>query len=383
MTFTQNHNQSLISLISASQKYYDLDLKYAGKDFFLISDQQIQHDATLGLRVADLLHKAAEAWKKGGAFYDWPGWKVIPAKQREVDEKLFHHLPTYWRLDYTLSPEGVPQVFEIDSNPWGREFLVGLQESFGFDTTMADLWPHQNGLVVQSLTTCWDTLPYFLNKVGGTQIHVNDFHSDHLAYGLIERYFRFNYDTPDPDEMRLLQYALDHQVQIQPVPTSILSKLLFATVWDQTLEQEWHAVGLNLEAVRRVIPETHLLTNEWKEVVSGKRNEWVLKELHHSAEAGSRGVTIGPRQRANKWDQALRSAGPYSIITNYCAHSRSTLRFINHNQKTRTQSLDVIFRPFHGKDGEFLGGVYTAGVAGTRAGKIHGGHDMVFGLLQY
>lgn len=380
MTFTRT-NQDLLRQVSSA--YYDLELRYAGRDFFLISDQRTTHNATLGYLIAELLKKATKAWKKGAALYHWDGWQVIPAKQREVDEHLFQHLPTYWRLDYTLSPTGIPQVFEIDSNQWGREFLVGLQKCFGFETTMADLWPHKNGLVVQSLTTCWDTLPYFLKKVGGSQIHVRDFNSEHLEYGIIERYFRFNFDNPNSDEMKLLQYALDQKLRIQPVPTSILSKLLFATVWDSSLEEEWKSVGLNLDPIRQIIPETHLLTQEWKEAIAESRKKWVLKSLDHASEAGSRGVSVGCRQGAKQWRDQLQRAHPYSIVTAYTPHFQHPLTFINPNGKIDETNLDIIFRPFHGIDGKFLGGVYTAGVAGTHAGKIHGGHDMVFGLLDY
>ena len=370
------------ALLHMAEMFYPQNIRFNDTGTFRISDQIFYEDKTIGTWIYHFLTSAQKAWALGDKLYHWSGWKIIPPHMRELDKACFTQDIGFYRLDYTYNQDGVPQIFEIDANPWGREFVLGLEKSLGFEETIATRWPNQQPLVIQKMTTCWNSLSFFLNIVGGRQMMLEEFIQ---AYSTtcpdqVERYFRFNFDQMTSAEYTLYQWLLQGKITVYPNSSSLLSKLLFAALWDDDLKDEWLAVGTDLDQLRTIIPKTYIL-GSIIEYVRAHRKQWVIKDLDYEREAGSKGVFVGKRQSQSGWNTILETCTRYSIASQYTSHDQFQIRSIDEQRMITDDILDIVYRPFYWAD-QFLGGAYVAGVSGKRGGKLHGGADVTFGVMR-
>lgn len=370
------------ALLHMAEMFYPQNVRFNDTGTFRISDQIFYEDKTIGTWIYHFLTSAQKAWALGDKLYHWSGWKIIPSHMRELDKVCFTQDIGFYRLDYTYNQEGVPQIFEIDANPWGREFVLGLEKSLGFEETIATRWPNQQPLVIQKMTTCWNSLAFFLKEVGGTQMMGEDFIQEYSEFcpDQVERYFRFNFKQMTSAEYTLYQWLLQGKITVYPNSSSLLSKLLFAALWDEDLKDEWLAVGTDLDQLRTIIPKTYVLHSIIDHVRS-HRKQWVIKDLDYEREAGSKGVFVGKRQSQSGWNTILETCTRYSIASQYTSHDQFQIRSIDEQRMITDELLDIVYRPFYWAD-QFLGGAYVAGVSGKRGGKLHGGADVTFGVMR-
>ncbi|MEH2317010.1 hypothetical protein [Nostoc sp.] len=375
--------QEVIKRFQAIQKYKDdcnCSFNIGIKPLYLHTEI-----ATLTTFLQNFIDTLPRAWELG--LQRWPPFNQT-ALQSQLNQVGAYKIPRLMRVDFT-SLAGTPKVFEIEHNPSGLGIITVFQKAWGCESTLDNQYrthicDNTHFLLTQRDLDYYDAR-YFMQEAGGKSDQV------HLLSELKPEFFQQNklhfhrYFDPWKIEAEaesllktnlefLLQSWAEGQIEIDPHPNTLMSKLGLASIFSKT--NIWEQAGLNLQLAQTIIPEIRLLSEITEEIP--ERQQSVLKVLTPDQSYGSRGVTVGLYQRAQKWInllRELRASQTLAVVQRYVEHQKAILPFINNSGAIEEQELDILYRAFFFKNDTglaFAGGYYVGCAAGRKCGKISG-----------
>ncbi len=326
-----------------------------------------------------------KAWELG--LQRWPPFNQTPL-QSQLNQVGAAKIPRLMRVDFT-SVAGTPQVFEIEHNPSGLGIITLFQKVWGCESTLAQQYRTHICDNIHILLTEKDLDYYdarfFLQEMSGNpeQVHLlSELKPEFLQQNQLHfhRYF-------DPWKIEaeaeltlksnlelLLQSWVEGQIEIEPHPDILMSKLGLASIFSQT--SIWEQAGLYLEIAQTIIPEIKLLSEISEEIP--ERQKSVIKVLTPDQSYGSRGVKVGSYQRAQKWInlvRELRASHTLAVVQRQVEHQKAVLPFIDDSGVIQKEELDVLYRAFFlltDTGLTFAGGYYVGCAANTKSGKVSG-----------
>ncbi|MBD2409894.1 hypothetical protein FACHB389_11380 [Nostoc calcicola FACHB-389] len=375
--------QEIINKFQPIQKYKDdcnCSFNIGIKPLYL--DNEISILTTFLQNFIDALPKA---WELG--LQRWPSFNQTPL-QSQLNQIGAAKTPRLMRVDFT-SIAGTPQIFEIEHNPSGLGIITVFQKVWGCESTLAQQYRNHicdniHVLLTQKDLDYYDAR-FFMQEMSGNpdRVHLLDelkpefFQQNKLH---VHRYFdpwKIEAEAESPLKANLellLQYWVEGRIEIEPHPDILMSKLGLASIFSET--NIWEQAGLNLEIAQTIIPEIKLLSEVNEEIP--ERQKSVLKVLTPDQSYGSRGVTVGSYQRAQKWInlvRELRANHTLTVLQRQIEHQKVTLPFIDDSDAIQEQKLDVLYRAFFLRTDTgltFAGGYYVGCAANTKGGKVSG-----------
>ncbi|MFN6518608.1 MAG: hypothetical protein RMY29_029535 [Nostoc sp. CreGUA01] len=326
-----------------------------------------------------------KAWELG--LQRWPPFNQTPL-QSQLNQVGAAKTPRLMRVDFT-SLAGTPQVFEIEHNPSGLGIITLFQKVWGCKSTLAQQYRTHICDNIHILLTEKDLDYYdarfFLQEMSGKpeQVHLlSELKPEFLQQNQLHfhRYFdpwkiEAEAESPLKSNLKLLlQSWVEGQIEIEPHPDILMSKLGLASIFSQT--SIWEQAGLNLEIAQTIIPEIKLLSEISEEIP--ERQKSVIKVLTPDQSYGSRGVKVGSYQRAQKWInlvRELRASHTLAVVQRQVEHQKAILPFIDDSGVIQEEELDVLYRAFFlltDTGLTFAGGYYVGCAANTKSGKVSG-----------
>ncbi|MDZ8026020.1 MAG: hypothetical protein RMX97_15210 [Nostoc sp. DedQUE11] len=327
-----------------------------------------------------------KAWELG--LQRWPPFNQTPL-QSQLNQVGAAKIPRLMRVDFT-SVAGTPQVFEIEHNPSGLGIITLFQKVWGCESTLAQQYRTHicdriHVLLTQKDLDYYDAR-FFIQEMSGDsdqQVHLlGELKPEFLQQDKLHfhRYFdpwKIEAEADSPLKINLqllLQSWVEGQIEMEPHPELLMSKLGLASIFSET--SIWEQAGLNIEIAQTIIPEIRLLSEISEEIP--ERQKFVLKVLTPEQSYGSRGVTVGSYQRAQKWInlvRELRANHTLAVVQRQVEHQKVTLPFIDDSGVIKEEKLDVLYRAFFLRTDtglNFAGGYYVGSAANTKAGKVSG-----------
>ncbi|RCJ18347.1 hypothetical protein A6S26_28890 [Nostoc sp. ATCC 43529] len=326
-----------------------------------------------------------KAWDLG--LQRWPPFNQTPL-QSQLNQVGAAKIPRLMRVDFT-TVEGTPQVFEIEHNPSGLGIITLFQKVWGCESTLAQQYRTHicdriHFLLTQKDLDYYDA-QFFVQEMSGNpdQVHLlGELKPEFLQQDKLHfhRYFdpwKIEAEAESPLKTNLqllLQSWVEGQIEIEPHPDILMSKLGLASIFSET--SIWQQAGLNIEVAQTIIPEIKLLSEIPEEIP--ERQKFVLKVLTPEQSYGSRGVTVGSYQRAQKWInlvRELRANHTLAVVQRQIEHQKLTLPFIDDSGSKKEEELDVLYRAFFLRTDtalNFAGGYYVGCAANTKGGKVSG-----------
>ncbi len=326
-----------------------------------------------------------KAWELG--LQRWLPFNQTPL-QTKLNQAGATKIPRLMRVDFT-SVAGTPQIFEIEHNPSGLGIITLFQKVWGCELTLAQHYRTHISDNIHVLLTQKDLDYYdarfFLQEMSGKpeQVYLlGELKPEFLQQNQLHfhRYFdpwkiEAEADSPLKANLQLLlQSWIENQIEIEPHPDILMSKLGLASIFSQT--NIWQQAGLNFEIAQTIIPEIKLLSETLEEIP--ERQKSVIKILTPDQSYGSRGVIVGSYQRAQKWInlvRELRANQTLAVVQRLVEHQKVTLPFIDDSGIIKEQELDVLYRAFFLRTDtglNFAGGYYVGCAANTKGGKVSG-----------
>ncbi len=334
-----------------------LDWRVAVEPFRLDAERAAQIDQ-LG-RVLLQFYKAVNLLYRQSVDGRQPAWvarwldqgkpQSLIALQRDAAFK--NELPRVIRPDLLLEENGLA-ISELDSVPGGIGLTAWLNKTYsalpglepgaapavlggaaGMHEGFASIFgnaAHVHIVVSEEAATYRPEMEWLCRELGENRFQVRDSHfMDFQPGDAVYRFFEL-FDLPNiPNAQRILQLALEKQIQLTPPPKPLFEeKMLFALLWNRNLDDFWHReLGAGFfERMRAHVPRTWLLDpaplpphgaipelnlTDWRQLkhMSQRERDLILKISGFSERAwGARGVWLGSDLSLADWSQAVDEA---------------------------------------------------------------------------
>ncbi len=309
-----------------------------------------------------------------------PSILEIPAyawmKNKNTPNKIWP-LPKFGRLDLGL--DGT--LYEIDNNPGGWGYVTGLQKAFktakneSITTLYNDYCSNTPLMVLEKKRVAYlRESQYFMNAVNGKVAMLTDldFSKDSVLHQnkpitFIHRRFDFNLDSDQLQKENLLKIWNKGLIEIEPNPAPIFNKGWFAAIWDFSLEGMWKK-HIDIETIRKIIPQTHVLGEEAMEWSKVQRKEWIIKILSPEVDARGEGIIYGYRTKKKKWVETINDIldrGAPAIVQRVYWPKLSNFSYFDPDIMKLQHAEDymVLLRPFFfmsEKDCKYASGFFNA-----------------------